>query len=150
MKHELVKNWMSQNVVTIRPDATLPEANQLLKEKRIRRLPVVDAAGKLVGIITLGDMRGAEPSPATSLSIWESNYLLAKLPVRQFMTPNPVTVSEEATLGEAAQMMLAHRVSGLPVLDQRGDLVGIITESDIFRMVVLYEWQAEETALEAA
>lgn len=150
MKYELVKNWMSRDVITVSPDATLPEVHQLLKEKRIRRLPVVDEEGELVGIITLGDVRGAEASPATSLSIWELNFLLNKLHVRQFMTPEPVTVPENATIGDAAQLMLTHRISGLPVLNDAGQLVGIITESDIFRMVALYEWQAAETALAEA
>lgn len=150
MKYELVKNWMSRDVITVKPDATLPEVHQLLKEKKIRRLPVVDEDGELVGIITLGDVRGAEASPATSLSIWELNFLLNKLHVRQFMTPDPVTVHADATIGEAAQLMLAHRISGLPVLDDEEELVGIITESDIFRMVALYEWQTAETMLAQA
>jgi acetoin utilization protein AcuB len=96
----------------------------------------------LVGIVTLGDVRGAEPSGATSLSIWEVNYLLSRLKVEEIMTPRPFTVSADATLGEAAQMMLQYKVSGLPAMNADGKLVGIITESDIFRMVV-QSWQTE-------
>jgi len=135
MKQELVKNWMTRDIVTIRPDTTLPEAHRLMMEKRIRRLPVVDQ-GQLVGIVTLGDVRGAEPSDATSLSIWELNYLLSQLRVKEIMTRNPITVSENATIARAALMMLEHKISGLPVVDDAGNLAGIITESDIFRLVV--------------
>ena len=135
MKQELVKNWMTRDIVSITPDTTLPEAHRLMMEKRIRRLPVVDQ-GRLVGIVTLGDVRGAEPSDATSLSIWELNYLLSQLRVKEIMTRNPITVSENATIARAAQMMLEHKISGLPVVDDAGNLVGIITESDIFRLVV--------------
>lgn len=150
MKQEKVKNWMTRNSITVTPEATLPEVHRLMRERKIRRLPVVDEDGKLVGIITLGDVRGAEASPATSLSIWELNYLLARLKVSQFMTSDPVTIGEESSIGEAAQLMLAHKVSGLPVVNAQGELVGIITESDIFRMIVLYEWQAEEKGLQAS
>lgn len=135
MKHELVKNWMSSQVVTVTPETTLPEAHKLMTEKRVRRLPVV-RQGHLVGMVTRGDIREAEPSSATSLSIWELNYLLSKLKIAEIMTPNPYTISPEATVSEAAQMMLTKKVSGLPVVDDAGTLVGIITESDIFRLVV--------------
>jgi CBS domain-containing protein len=135
MKQELVKDWMTRNVVTITPDTTLPEAHCLITEKRVRRLPVVKD-GLLVGIITLGDVRGAEPSGATSLSIWELNYLLNQLKIAEIMTHNLITISPNATIGQAAETMLEYKVSGLPVVDYERGLVGIITESDIFRMVV--------------
>lgn len=135
MKQELVKDWMTRNVVTITPDTTLPEAHRLMTEKRVRRLPVVKD-DRLVGIITLGDVRGAEPSGATSLSIWELNYLLSQLKIEEIMTHNLITISPNATIGQAAEVMLEHKVSGLPVVDGERKLVGIITESDIFRMVV--------------
>ena len=104
-------------------------------EKRIRRLPVLENS-RLVGIVTRGDVRGAEPSGATSLSIWGLNYLLSKLKIEEIMTRNLVKISPNATIGEAAEVMLEHKVSGLPVVDDERKLVGIITESDIFRMVV--------------
>ncbi len=140
MKQELVKNWMNPNVITVSPDTALPEAHRLMTEHRIRRLPVLQD-GRLVGIVTLGDVREAEPSNATSLSIWELNYLLSRLPVAEIMTEAPKTVSQDATVGEAAHIMLTHKVSGLPVVDNAGIVVGIVTESDIFRMVA-QEWQA--------
>jgi CBS domain-containing protein len=138
MKQELVKDWMTADVAVVSPETTLPEAHHLMTEKRIRRLPVLKD-GRLAGIITYGDVRGAEPSGATSLSIWEVNYLLSRLRVEEIMTPEPLTIYPEATIGEAAQVMLRHKISGLPVVTWEGDLVGIITESDIFRMVV-HEW----------
>lgn len=143
MKKELVRDWMSTEVVTIPPDMTLPEAHKLMVEEEIRRLPVVDHENRLIGIVTLGDVRSAEPSPATSLSIWEMNYLLAALKIEKVMTWHPKTIRPEATLAEAARMMLENRISGLPVVDDENHVVGILTESDIFSMVVLHEWSAE-------
>jgi acetoin utilization protein AcuB len=145
MKKELVRNWMTQDVITVKPSTTLPEAHQIMMDEEIRRLPVVDDQGILVGIVTLGDVRGAQPSPATSLSIWELNYLLSSLNVEKLMTPKPMTIGPDATIGAAARTMLEHRVSGLPVVEADGKLAGIITESDIFSMVVIHEWSEAET-----
>ena len=96
MKQELVNVWMTKNVLTVTPNTTLPEAHQIMMSNNIRRLPVVEQNGRLVGIVTLGDVRGAQPSEATSLSIWEMNYLLAKLKLKEIMTPDPVTIEPEA------------------------------------------------------
>lgn len=145
MKLEMVREWMTPDPITITPDTTLPEAHRLMMAHSIRRLPVIEN-GRLVGIVTLGDVRGAEPSGATSLSIWEVNYLLSKLRIDEIMTPRPFTISADATLGEAAQMMLKYKVSGLPVVDENQKVVGIITESDIFRMVVRDWLQESEPA----
>ncbi len=145
MKKDLVQEWMSTDVITITTETTLPEAHQIMTNEEIRRLPVVDKDGHLVGIVTIGDIRSAEPSPATSLSIWEMNYLLTNLKIEKIMTRNPKTIRADATIGEAARMMLEHRVSGLPVVDADHRVVGIITESDIFSMVVLHEWSTEHS-----
>jgi CBS domain-containing protein len=141
MKHELVKDWMTRNVITITPAVTLPEAHRLMTENSVRRLPVVKN-GRLVGIVTRGDVRGAEASEATSLSIWELNYLLARLKVEDIMTREPRVISPEATIKEASKIMHDDKISGLPVVDGEGRVVGIITESDIFRMVV-QEWHTD-------
>jgi acetoin utilization protein AcuB len=133
---QLVGNWMTPDPVTVTPETTLPTAHRLMKEKNIRRLPVVHE-GKLVGIVTWGDIREASASDATSLDIFELHTLLDKLPVRQFMTRNPITVHTITTIARAAQLMMEHKIGGLPVVDQHHRLVGIITESDIFRMLVL-------------
>ena len=140
MKLELVNEWMTRDLITISPTASLPDAYDLMTSHKIRRLPVVDENGRLLGIVTYGDVRGARPSPATSLNIWELNFMLARLSVAEIMTPDPLTISEHATIGEAAQMLLTHTIGSLPVVNVQGTLVGIITESDIFRLVV-HEWQ---------
>lgn len=139
MRLELVKDWMSRDVVTAVPTLGLLEADALMREHNIRRLPVVEN-GRLVGIVTYGDIREARPSAATSLSTWEMNYLLASLNLAQVMTKQPKAISPEATIGEAADLMLTHRISGLPVVGGDGSLVGILTESDIFRMVA-HQWR---------
>jgi acetoin utilization protein AcuB len=136
VKQLLIKDWMTKQVITASPDTTLPEAHRLMTENKIRRLPILDN-GRLVGIVTRGDVRGAEPSEATSLSIWELNYLLSRLKLEKLMTLNPVTVDSEDTISHAAELMLENKISGLPVVDgEEGQVVGIITESDIFRVVV--------------
>ena len=150
MKTELVRDWMSTKVITITPTTTLPEAHQLMKAQGIRRLPVVDKQNFVVGMVTLGDIRGAEASSATSLSIWEMNYLLSQLKIKDLMTRNPVTVTPDTTIGDTASIMLVNKIGGLPVVDEAGKLIGIITESDIFEMVVLHEWQSEDEPIELA
>lgn len=135
MSGNLVRDWMTPNPVTIGPKTTVPEAHRLMKDRDFRRLPVVDEHGRLIGIVTLSDLREAGPSSATTLSIFELNYLLAQLTVEKIMTRDVVTVSPDATIRDAARLMLKHEVGALPVMEN-GKLVGIITESDIFRVVV--------------
>lgn len=134
MKSLTVRDWMTPNPITVTPSTTVPEANTLMKQGRIRRLPVIDN-GKLVGIVTLGDLREASPSDATSLSIYELNYLVAQLTVEKIMTKDPVTIDPNASIKKAAKLLLEHKIGSLPVMDG-GMLVGIITESDIFRVLV--------------
>jgi len=141
MPRNLVRDWMTPDPVTIGPKTTVPEAHKLMKEHDFRRLPVVDDHGRLIGIVTLSDLREAGPSPATSLSIFELNYLLAQLTIDKIMTRDVVTVSPDATIRDAANLMLKHEVGALPVMEN-GRLIGIITESDIFRVIV----QQPETA----
>lgn len=134
VQEERVKDWMSAKVITISPEQTLPDAHEIMKKRKIRRLPVVQD-GALMGIITLGDLREAGPSDATSLSVFEMNYLLARLKVGEIMTRDPLTVSPQTGLTEAAKLMLHHKIGGLPVVEGK-TVVGIITESDIFRAYV--------------
>jgi CBS domain-containing protein len=131
----IVEQWMSTNIVSTKPGTPINEAHQVMKENNIRRLPVVDK-GRLVGLITIGDVREASPSDATTLSIWELNYLWSQLTVEKVMTRNVLTATPTTPIIDAAEMMLEHKISGLPVVDDHGGLVGIITESDIFRMLV--------------
>jgi CBS domain-containing protein len=131
----LVQEWMSSPVEVINTDTTVADAYTVMMSKGIRRLPVLDAE-RLVGIVTLGDLREARPSPATTLSIYELNYLLAKLTVGQVMSHNPFTVTADTPIQKAARIMLERKVSGLPVVSEDGRVTGIITESDIFRMLI--------------
>lgn len=142
MKDTLVKDLMTRDVITISPKTSLAEAHHLMKSYGIRRLPVVEQ-GELIGIVTRGDIRGAEPSEATTLSIWEINYLLARTTVSDIMTPRPLTIQQSATVSEAARLMLDKKISGLPVLDMAGNIIGILTESDIFRMIAQM-WQPQQ------
>lgn len=135
MRLELVRDWMSREVATVDPETPVTEAGHILVEKTIRRLPVV-ADGKLVGIVTYGDLRSARPAAPADADVLELNYLLSQLSVADVMTDNPITVGEDETIGRAAQLMLNNMIGGLPVVNSAGDLVGIITESDIFRLVV--------------
>lgn len=136
MTNLAIANWMTTDVVTVHLDTTLPEAHELMTKHKIRRLPVVNDARELVGMVTLGDLREARPSSATSLNVWELNYLLAKLRISDFMSRTLITIAPETSVVEAARLMLAHKISGLPVVDDHGQLRGIITETDLFRVMV--------------
>lgn len=138
MKNLLVKDWMTTDVICVPPDMVLPDAAALMRKKRIRRLPVVDEHGVLIGIISQSDILAAKPSQATSLDIWEINYLLSRLKIRKVMTRDPLTVFPESTIKEAAQIMHDHKIGGLPVVDEQRHVVGIITESDIFRILIAW------------
>lgn len=129
----LVGRRMTHNPKTISPDASLAEASDRMRREKVRRYPVLDQHGKLVGIIGQDDVLHASPSTVSSLSIWEMNYLLTQVKVKDVMTKKVITVTEDTPLEDAARIMLERKIGGLPVM--RGDaLVGIITESDIFRV----------------
>ncbi len=142
MRLELVKDWMSRDVVVALGSLGLLEASALMQQHNIRRLPVVED-GRLVGIVTQGDLREAGPSSATSVTTEELNEVLAKLTLAEVMSTPPLHVAPESTIGEAADLMLNSKISGLPVIDAEGNLAGIITESDIFRMVV-HHWRQSQ------
>jgi acetoin utilization protein AcuB len=126
---------MTLEPVTVTPDATFPECFSLLREKKIRHLPVVDKKGKLIGVLARTDLLHASPSRATTLSVFEMNFLLANLHVQEVMSTPPVTVSEDAPLEEAARVMVQEKIGCLPVM-RDGELVGLITETDIFETFV--------------
>lgn len=142
-----VKEYMTPNPVTVTPHTTVPEAAQLMKQGGFRRLLVVEG-GQLLGIVTDRDLKEAMPSDASALSVWEINYLIARLEVREIMTPHPLSVSDTLPLQAAAKTMLEAKVGGLPVLHE-GQLVGIITVTDVLRAFLRREAEllvgAEET-----
>jgi CBS domain-containing protein len=136
-RHDItVREWMSSPVEVVGTSTPVGDAYSIMNRHGIRRLPVLDTDNRLIGIVTLGDLREARPSPASTLSIYEMNYLLSKLTVESVMTHSPYTVTADTPIQRAAQIMLDRRVSGLPVVNAEGALVGIITESDIFRMLI--------------
>ena len=128
----LIKGRMSSPVITVEPNLPIMDALELMKSKGIRRTPVMKN-GKLVGIISDKDLLNAAPSDATSLSVWELNYLLGKVTVAEIMTKDVFTVTEDTPIEEAAYLMAAEKIGGLPVMSD-GHLVGLITETDLFRI----------------
>src|SRR5512140_1904389 len=129
----LVGERMTKPAITVRPETVMPEALALMRKEHIRRLPVVDRNGKLVGIVSEADLMKASPSEATSLSIYEVTYLLSKLTIDRIMTRKVITVTEDTPLEEAARIMADHSIGGLPVMRGK-DVVGIITETNLFRI----------------
>jgi acetoin utilization protein AcuB len=130
-----VEKWMTKNPFTINQDASIIEAIHLMKEKGIRRLPVM-AKDKFVGLITERMIKDYTPGKATSLDTWEVHYLLSKTPVKDVMNKAPHTVHPETDLATAAQAILDHKLYGLCVVDAKGDLVGIMSVGDMLRAVV--------------
>lgn len=128
----LVKDRMSVHPLTISQDESISAAHRYMNEQHVRHLPVVDKAGKMVGVVTEDDLLKAEPSGVTLLSIWEINSLLTKVKIKDVMVRDVITTTEDTPIEEAAQLLLEHKIGCLPVM-RDGMLVGIITESDIFR-----------------
>lgn len=128
----LVGERMSHPIISIAPDMPVHDALDMFKRERIRRAPVVKE-GKLIGIVSDKDLLNASPSPASSLSVWEMNYLLSKITVSEVMSKKVLTVSEDTPIEEAARIMADNKIGGLPVL-RDGHVVGIITETDLFKI----------------
>lgn len=128
----LVKERMSRHPITVRPQTSLHDALRIMRDNKVRRLPVLDEKNRLVGIVSEKQLLYASPSPATSLSIYEMNYLMSKVTVEELMTRDVVTVPEDCPLEEAARIMEDHDISGLPVM-RDNMLIGMITESDLFK-----------------
>ena len=131
----LVGDRMSHPVITIPPDMPVVDALNLMRVEHIRRTPVVDEKGKLVGIVSDKDLLNASPSAATTLSVWEINYLLSKITVGDVMTKDVVTITEDTPIEEAARIMADNKIGGLPVV-RDGKVVGIITETDLFKILL--------------
>jgi len=127
---------MTTDVVSVGPETSLLKVGKLMKDHHIRRIPVVDEQGQVVGIISDRDVRDASPSKATTLDMYEMHYLLAELKAKNIMTAKPITVKPSDTVEQAALMMLDNKVGGLPVVDAAGKLVGIISDHDVFKALV--------------
>ncbi len=128
----LVKDKMTANPITVTPDTVVSEALSTMRQHNVRRMPVLNRKGHLVGIISEKDLLYASPSPATSLNVYEIGYLLSKLKINEIMAKNVITVTQDAPIEEAARIMVDNSVGGLPVM-QGDTVVGIITETDIFK-----------------
>ncbi len=131
-----VKDQMTTPALTLTPDTPFLDALKLMRERKIRRIPIVNEQGKILGIVSERDLLHAEPSPATSLSVWEMNYLLWKLRLGDVMTTAVITVTPLTKLQDAASLMIKHKIGGLPVIDAEERVVGVITETDIFKAFV--------------
>lgn len=128
----LVRERMTHNAITIKDDTSLDDALRIMRENKVRRLPILDRSGKLVGIVSEKDLLYASPSPATTLSVWEIHSLLSRIRVSDVMTKKVITVCEDCPIEEAARIMVDNKIGGLPVM--RGNtMVGIITETDLFK-----------------
>lgn len=132
----MVKNWMSQPAITVDADTLVEDADRLVKRHEIHMLPVMQN-GRLVGIVTDRDIKIASGSVANSGIIEDDRDLLAGIKVRTIMTPDAVTVPENHTLEETVETFLIHRISGAPVVDQQQQVIGVITKSDLFNLILV-------------
>ncbi len=128
----LIEDWMAKDVLTVDENTSLMRATRIMTENSIRRLPVV-AHGKLIGIVTDRDVKDASPSKTTSLDVHELYYLLSEMKVKEVMTPSPVTLNGNDSLEKAAVIMLDRKISGLPVVDANGAIMGLLSETDVLR-----------------
>jgi len=131
----LVRNWMHQNVVRVDANDSVVEATKKLRENDIRML-LVTRKGKLVGIVTDRDLKRASASDATTLEVHELLYLISKIKVKEIMTKNPITVPFDFTVEETAEVLMKNKISGVPVLNGRNQISGIITQDDLFRAMI--------------
>lgn len=131
----LVKNWMSKAVVTIEVDDSIQTAMKLLKQHKIRMLPVTKK-GKLVGVVTDRDIKRASASDATTLEVHELLYIISRIKVNEIMSDRLITVPFDYTVEETADVLMKNKISGVPVVDPEGKIVGTITQTDLFRVII--------------
>ncbi len=131
----LVQQRMTRNPIIIEAERPFLEARLILKDNHIRHLPVMDD-GKLIGVVSDRDLKEASPSGATTLDVYEMNYLLLKKKVRSLIRRQPITIKPTSSVGEAALLMHDQRIGCLPVVDETGALVGIITKTDLLAVLV--------------
>ena len=133
----LVGNWMTKDVISVDVNDSMQDAARLIRGHKIKRLPVMEN-GKLVGIVTDRDLKRASASDVTTLEIHELLFLLSEIKISDIMTKDPITIPLDYTIDEAAQILLEHKLSGAPVVDDKGQVAGVITQTDIFRVLVLF------------
>lgn len=131
----LVRERMTSPVLTITADVSIQDALARMHTDKVRRYPVVDKHDKLIGIITEGDLLNAKPSDATTLNVWEINYMLSKITVERIMTTDVITTTEDCPIEEAARIMADNEISSLPIMRGKS-LVGMITETDLFHILL--------------
>jgi acetoin utilization protein AcuB len=127
---------MTTDVATVNEDTSMMKASIVMKEKKIRCLPVVDEGGKVIGIVSDRDLRDAAPSKATTLDVYELNYLLSSMKIKDIMSKNLVFVKPDETVEFAAILMIENKISSLPVINKKDELIGIITQTDIFKVLI--------------
>ena len=132
-----VGDWMTPNPITVSDSASVIEAIHLLREKNIRRLPVMKR-GKLVGLVTEKMLFGYMPAKASSLDQWELHYLLSKTPVRAAMNPKPHTLGPETLIAEAAKLIHDRKLNGITVVNDKGDLVGLLTTTNALEALIWF------------
>jgi len=140
-----VRDWMTPNPITIDAGASIVQALHLLKEKDVRRLPVM-RDGKLVGLVTERMLLTFSPGKSTSLDTWELHYLLAKTPVTAAMNPKPHTVGPDTDLADCAQIIHDRKLNGITVVNEAGDLVGILTTTNALEALIWFSRQARDAA----
>lgn len=128
----LIKDWMATTILTVDANTSVMRAGRTMKDNNIRRLPVV-SKGKLAGIITDRDLKEASPSSTTEIDLHEMYYLLSEMKVQDVMTASPVCLEQDDTLEKAAVVMLNEKISGLLIVDDEENLVGLLSESDVMR-----------------
>ena len=131
----LVKNWMSQPAITVNEKDSMQDATKIMKKNNISILPVLKKE-ILVGVITDGDLKRASASDATSLEIHELFYLISKIKIKDIMSGTPITVPPDFSVEETAEILLKNKISGVPVVDNQGHVLGIITQNDLFKVLM--------------
>jgi acetoin utilization protein AcuB len=131
----LVKNWMTKPAITIDKQSSMQDAMNLMKTHRITHLPVMDK-NRLVGVLTDRDLKKASASDATTLEMHELLYLLSTIKVKDIMSSNPISVPPDYTIEETAELLLTNKISGVPVVDNDGSVAGVITHTDLFKVII--------------
>ncbi len=132
----LIREWMTKNVITALPETSMMKASKQMKENNIRRLPVVDESGRLVGIVSDRDIKEASPSKATTLDVHELYYLLSEIKVKDIMTKSPRILNQNETVERCAVLMQEKKISSVPIVDDENKVVGIMTDSEVFKLLI--------------